>query len=355
LILMGLALVLLLGAGDIVQFLQHHRQPAVANQAASSRSTATPKLSAPYLLSLRTPIQSVVWSPGGNLFVVATSNGSIGVWGVQNTVRWEKNLGTKIWAVAWSPGGAGEQRIVVACDDGKVRMLDALTGTVLLVYSGHGSTRVLSVAWSTDPTLAIASGDSDGLIHVWDPNTGETLFTLTQSAPVWGLATGGLYLVSAGSPPGQPIVIWDMEARQASMQLYNNNLNIPYLNDNPSLVEGVIKTVGWSSDATYIATGDTNGNVQILSDTQCSCWLYQTGFHAQRGPITSVAWASDNKRVATASEDGTVQLWIAGTWAHLQTFTDPGGARVTSVSWSPDDTAVLAGNSAGYVELWKVE
>jgi WD40 repeat protein len=346
LILLGLAVVLLLGAGYVVQLLHNHQQPFAT-------ATPIPKLRAPYLLFLNAPIQSVVWSPGGNLFAVATGKGSIGVWEVPSTVRWQKNLGTKIWAVAWSPGGAGEQRIVVACDDGKVRMLDALSGRQLLVYSGHGNARVLSVAWSTDPTLAIASGDSDGVIYVWDPNTGESRFTLSQAAPVWGLASGGLYLVSGGTQPGGTIIIWDLQAEQASMQIYNNNQNIPYINDNPSLVEGVIKTVGWSSDATYIATGDTNGNVQILSDTECSCWLYQTGFHAHQGPINSVAWATDNKRFATASDDGTIQLWSAGTWAHLQTFTDPAGAKITSVSWAPDGTALLAGNSAGYVELWE--
>jgi hypothetical protein len=42
--------------------------------------TATVKLSAPYLLVRSAPMESVVWSPGGNLFAVAAANGSIGVW-----------------------------------------------------------------------------------------------------------------------------------------------------------------------------------------------------------------------------------------------------------------------------------
>jgi WD40 repeat protein len=287
---------------------------------------------------------------------VATASGSIGVWEVPDTLRWEKNLGTKIGAMAWSPDGAGQQRIAVAGDDGRVRMLDALTGQQVLVYTGHGQAHVLSVTWATNaysPT-SVASGDSDGIIKIWNGDTGETLFTFPQAAPVRGLAFGGLYLIAVGTQPGGTYNIWDTQAGHDVMRFSNNNLNIPYGNDNGSLVEGALISVSWSSDATYVTAGDTNGNVQVLSDTQCSCWLYQAGFHAHRGAVNGIAWASDNQRFATASDDGTVQLWRAGTWAHLKTFTNPDRARVKSVSWAPDGTALIAGDSAGRVALWEV-
>jgi WD40 repeat protein len=92
----------------------------------------------------------------------------------------------------------------------------------------------------------------------------------------------------------------------------------------------------------------------VLSDTDCSCWLYARGYQAHQQSINSIAWASDNKSFATASDDGTVKTWKAGTWAHLKTFTDPNHAKVTSISWSPDGKLLLAGDSAGKVWAWQV-
>jgi WD40 repeat protein len=198
-LLAGVALLLVMGSINVVLFLRL-QQPAPSKPAgaASVSPSASPipsssSQSTPTPISQDTSIQNVAWSPGATIFAVATANGTISVWQTANTMRWQKNLGTKIWSIAWSPDGAGAQRIVVAGGDGKVRMLDALSGDQLLVYTGHGSTSVLSIAWSANPytPLAIASGDSDGIIHVWDPSTGKTISTMQQAAPVKGLAFGG--------------------------------------------------------------------------------------------------------------------------------------------------------------------
>jgi WD40 repeat protein len=169
----------------------------------------------------------------------------VATWGsgrCQKKQQWQTNLGTKVRSMAWSPDGPGQQRLAIAGDDGKVRILDALSGRQLLLYQGHGSTSVLSVAWSSNfyTPPYVASGDINGVIHVWNPDNGQTLFTMTQTAAVTGLASGGIFLISVGAQPGGMYVMWDLQSGQAAMQFSNDNHNTPYMNDTPNLIPGTM-------------------------------------------------------------------------------------------------------------------
>lgn len=310
-----------------------------------------------HLLSMHAAVTSVAWSPGGRFFAVADQNGDVGVWQIPNRPQWQTNLGTKIWSMVWSPDGPGQQRLAIAGDDGKVRILNALSGQLILLYSGHGSTSVLSLAWLSNPdyaTPSVASGDINGAIRVWNPDTGQTQYTMTQAAAVTGLAFGGIYLISVGAQPGGKYVIWDMQSGQASMQFSNDNLNTPYNNTNQNLVAGTLTAVGWSGDANYIAVGDANGNISLLTDTNCSCWNYETGFHGHQGQVNAITWSPYNTTFATASNDGTIQTWNATDGSHIQTYTNPDKAKVSAVAWSADGKSLLSGDETGSILLWRV-
>ena len=317
-------------------------------------------------------ITGLAWSPGGQFFAVADAQGNIGVWkvssGKQGAKQWQINVKTKIWSLAWSPDGVGTQRLALACDDGKVRILDAQTGKQLFLYTGHGTSSVLSVAWSADYPHSIGSGDFNGSIHVWDPETGKTQLTFSQSAPVTGLAWGGIYLIAVGAQPGGTYTIWDTV--QGFHSHFPNDRSTA--TDIPNFVPGTLTAVSWEPDATYIAIGDSNGNLRLLSDIACSCWGYEKGIHAHHQQINSIAWSTSNQRVATASDDGTIHLWnvihphiVAGQndaqYYHTTTitpgaiFTNPDKRKVTDVVWSPDSKFLLSGDEAGNIYSWAVK
>jgi hypothetical protein len=51
----------------------------------------------------------------------------------------------------------------------------------LLTYTGHQGVQITALAWSPDGN-AIASGDAQGTIHLWDPATGATRLTCQRAA-----------------------------------------------------------------------------------------------------------------------------------------------------------------------------
>ncbi|HEV2582451.1 MAG TPA: hypothetical protein VGT44_16460, partial [Ktedonobacteraceae bacterium] len=309
------------------------------------------------LLTVPSAVVGVAWSPGGRFYAAADVSGDVGVWQTPNKQQWEVNLGTKIWSLAWSPDSPQAQRLAVAGDDGKVRIFDALSGKQLMLYGGHGAVSVLSVAWSKPynaTAVSVVSGDANGVIHVWDPATGNTLVTMNQTAPVDGLASAYSSLISAGAPPGGNVYMWDTGSGQGSEQFNNSNSNIPYGADNPNLVEGTIVSAAWSADATYMALGDTNGNIQLISDTNCSCWMFQTAFLAHKGRVNSISWSSNNTTFATASDDGAIKTWRGADGSLVQTYRNPYNAKDSAVAWSPDGQTLLAGDSMGRIMLWQV-
>ena len=316
-------------------------------------STPTPETKPTVVPGTKFTMRGVAWSPDSKLYATGDANGNIKVWQPTRTQQWQTTV-PKIWSLAWSPANSGQQRLAIASDDGNVRILDALSGQILQTYQGHGSASVLSLAWSSQGH-GIASGDINGQIRVWDPDSKSTKFTLTQADPVTDLAWGGLYLVAAGAQPGQEFDVWDTGAVVIAFT-FKNSYSQP---------DGALTATEWSANATYLAIGDANGNMSLFSDTNCSCWTYTNSFHAHNGQINAISWAPDNKTFATASDDGTIQTWksiqtgqtgsiINESSQHQQTYTNPNHRSVLSVAWSPDGKYLLFEDNAGNVELWRV-
>lgn len=312
-------------------------------------------------------IQSVVWSPGGRLYAVADTAGHVELRQVPATQQWRLTF-PKVWALAWSPDNGQPQRVALACDDGKVRILDVLSGKQVLLYKEHGSASVLSVAWGAglNDSPYIVSGDINGRIRVWNPDGGTTRVTVSQAAPVTGLAASNYQFVAAGTQPGGTYSLWDARAGGA-YQFTNDNQggpDTPYDSLNLQLTPGTLTAVAWSEDGNWATIGDAHGNIHFISDVSCSCFLHMSEFQAHQHQINAISWATTGLKFATASNDGTVQTWNvalenqSSAWTtvkaqHLQTFI--ADATVQTVAWSPDGSQLLYGDSAGNVGFLHVQ
>jgi WD domain, G-beta repeat len=86
-------------------------------------------------------------------------------------------------AVAWEPGG---NRIASAGGDGLVRVWEADTGHTLLTYRGHPwvlkkvnmAPTIYTIAWSPEG-LRLASAGVGTAVHVWDAATGQDIIKYT--------------------------------------------------------------------------------------------------------------------------------------------------------------------------------
>ena len=140
-----------------------------------------------------------------------------------------------------------------------------IEGDPLFIYRGHNK-YVLSAAWSPGHGAYIASGDTAGIVQVWDAFTGSSIVS------------------------------------------YHGHTRF-------------VRSVAWSPDGRYIASGGDYG------DSTAQVWQAFTGkqiyTHDQQYRIFSVAWAPDLSSpsinrgattrgptwIASSSFDGSVQVW----------------------------------------------
>src|SRR6266699_577720 len=152
-----------------------------------------------------------------------------------------------------------------------------------IVYHEHAHP-LLSIAWSPDGKY-IASGDTGGIIHIWEAETGKTILT------------------------------------------YRGHTRF-------------VRSIAWSPDGLYIASGGDYG------DSTVQVWEPLTGkliyTHHRQYRIFSVSWEPGGQHIASCSFDGSVQIWESFTGNVILSYSGHTGPIYTA-SWSPDGTFIASG------------
>lgn len=147
-------------------------------------------------------------NPSGQLFASASQDKTVKIWSVaegevQGILRGHKR---GVWSVRFAPANtpviqgdkgavAGKGLILTGSGDKTVKVWSLSDYTCLRTFEGH-SNSILKVAWLNQHTegdkskrVQFASAGGDGLVKVWDVNSGETETTLDNHEDrVWALA-----------------------------------------------------------------------------------------------------------------------------------------------------------------------
>ncbi len=101
---------------------------------------------------------------------------------------------------------------------------------------------------------------------------------------------------------------------------------------------GTIWAVAWSPDDVHIASGSTDGTVQI--------WNAMTGSQKSNNKssfsILAVAWSPDGKRLASGGVDKIVHLWDLMQQREILQYTGHTD-WINALSWSPDGRYIVSG------------
>jgi WD40 repeat protein/serine/threonine protein kinase len=240
----------------------------------------------------------------------------------------------ELFSIAWSP--IDGSKIAIASSTG-VYVIDSQKDDLLL-YLDTASV-VYSVAFSPDEKL-LATGEKDGLVHLWDATNGQEIAPLSghEAVPVRRVifSPDGMLLVSVADDA--TALLWDVPQKQL----------IRVFSEKPggkTHTQRVTSAV-FSPDGSLVAT--------TSADFYLKLWNVKDGqkvLSLNAGQvINDAAFTKDGKTLLIGGGFFTVQVWDVATGLQQKPLTTTTTAT-TELKISPDGKLVAIGNSAGQVKV----
>ncbi|NEO31522.1 MAG: hypothetical protein F6K36_14020 [Symploca sp. SIO3C6] len=291
------------------------------------------------------PINSVSFSPNGQTIASASNDKTVKLWNFQGKpLQTFKGHQDVVNSISFSPNG---QIIASASNDNTVKLWN-LQGKLLQNFEEHGNW-VNSVSFSPDGKI-IASASNDGTIKFWNLQ-GEQLreLKLTGKITIVKFSPNGQRIASVSNDENNKdytIKIWDLEGKKIQ-----NIKEFKTIKSHSSW----ITSLSFSPDNKKIVSASNDNTVQV-SNLENEKKQTLKG-HSNR--VASVSFSPDGHTIASASVDTTVKLWNLeskkpGNLKARIVKGDSSSARVTSVSFSPDRQLFVSANDRNKVTLYKV-
>ncbi|NEQ44508.1 MAG: protein kinase [Leptolyngbya sp. SIOISBB] len=209
------------------------------------------------------------------------------------------------------------------------------------VWQTPGRT-VNSLALSPDDR-AIATGNSDHAVQLWDRKTGEVLHTFSQRFGVGKGHTDAVTAVafhSAGThllTAGQDGLIkqWDLATYRLQQTLRQPGWQIT--------------AIALTPDDKTLLTADVEGRIAVW-DVASGQRQFDLRRHA--GRVNDLVLSPDGTRLASVGEAATVRLWALPTGQLLHTWTAKAPLRAIALSASAP--ALITGDKVGRVTRWSL-
>ncbi|WP_424096331.1 hypothetical protein [Moorena producens] len=233
----------------------------------------------------------------------------------------------KVYQMKFSGDG---QLLASAGKDGIVRLWDVNTGQVQELKGHKGL--VWQMQFSQDDQL-LASAGVDGMVRLWDVNTGQVQALKGHQGWVKQVefSRDGQLLATAGVDG--MVRLWDVNTGQVQ-ELKGH--------------QGWVDQVEWSRDGQLLASAGEDGMVRL--------WDLKTRqvqeLKGHRGWVKQLEFSQDGQLLASAGEDRIVRLWVLNT-GQVQELKGHEGL-VWQLEFSGDGQLLASAGDYGMVRLWDV-
>jgi WD40 repeat protein len=320
------------------------------------------------------PVMDVAYSPDGRRLATASLDDTVKVWsttGGQASLALRPAVSIPL-GLAFSPDG---RHLAGGCwkESKDVAVLDAATGKVVRVLKGH-EMQLAAVAYAPDGKR-LASLSLDNTVRVWDPATGQAVYTRrlggkpsggvdarrlayspdgrllaaaarTETVKVWEAATGRElhdFRVSA------TCVAFSPDARRLAWAGPNGlEVRDAVSGKELSLIRGKFELVFFSPDGSRLIGLESEG-VKFV-ETATGKEVMTLPYHTQER-IDLAALSPDGRRLALVDVRNVIRLW--DTASGEEALALPGhAASVVSLAFSPDGHRLVSADFEGVMRFW---
>ncbi|TEB33393.1 WD40 repeat-like protein [Coprinellus micaceus] len=246
------------------------------------------------------------------------------------------DVGSKVWTVAMSPDG---ERIASGSRDGLVRIWDAQSGKQIITLKGH--TGQISSAVFAGNGTQIASGSGDGSIRVWDVRTAELEMKLQPdghggSVTSVAFSKDGKLLVSGGAD--NLVRVWSTSTGQEQTILRGHT--------------EYISCVALTPDSTQVISGSWDGTVRMWGVAVGEeHWVARSPTNINVSRVYSVTLSSNGVWIASGLHNGSIQVLDRRTGTVAMLLRGHTG-HVRSVAFSGDGSRIVSGAQDAAICVW---
>lgn len=281
-------------------------------------------------------IISASFSPDGKSIVTTGVMTEVLVFNVNNEVvtRYLLKHEDAVQFAAFNSSGTS---IVTASNDKSVIVWNLSTMDFKQLPKQGGT--VISAMFSPDDTQ-IATGGADGVVRIWDANTGNLIQSLKPKSNNWissvSYSNNGKYIVAADY--SGIVRVWNTNTYKTVFEIEEKPKRF---------------YAAFSPDDNRIITAGEDNAVNIWSFSETTGINFMLSLRVNGGTVRSAAFSKDGKRVVTATYDGIVRVWdsISG---ELVGQINVNGGKLYRADFNRDGSQIVTASQDGYIRIWSI-
>ena len=275
-------------------------------------------------------VWSVDFSPTGETLAAAIEDGSVRIWNIADQSL-EKSFNAHrgiVWMVEYHPT---RPIVVTSGDDSTIKLWNA--ETFELIKEWNATSAVRSVAFSPNGDRIVA-GDREGVIHVFDIDSGESVATHKHAGSIFGVdySADGKLIATVGSD--KVVRIFDAESLTERQTLAGHDgpiYSVRFAGSGP-----LLSSVGWNKNV-RIWNSETGEQVQSLSGSEGDVW--------------GVDFCGGGTHLVTGEQEGAARVWDLESNQIIATLRGHQSA-VHNVSLDPTAHRIATSSRDGTIRVW---